>query len=198
MEPKIVAGVDEVGRGSLFASVVAAAVIFPVQPSWEWIKLSSYITEIKDSKQLTAKKRAELSGIIRETCDWSIAEVSADKIDEMNIFRATLYAMFQAVHTLHWKPDLVLVDGSAEIPGLGIAQQAIIDGDNIDKRIAAASIVAKDYRDTLMIEISPSYPEYGLDKNKGYGTKAHKLAIATYGPTALHRKSFRGVSEYVR
>jgi len=194
MEP-IVAGVDEVGRGALAGPVVAAAVIFPYPlPS----SLATCLPEIKDSKLLSRKQRTKLAYLIMDTCDWSVSEVPAEMIDKMNIFNASLYAMAMAVEGLHSQPGLVLVDGKAEIPNFRFPQRAIIDGDQLDKRISAASIVAKNYRDTVMIEIAPSYPEYGFEKHVGYGTKVHKLAIAEFGPSDLHRKTFRGVSEYVR
>lgn len=195
---KIVAGVDEVGRGCLAGPVVAAAVVFPPKSSWEWVKLESYLPEITDSKKLSKKKRQNLANIISETCDCSTHEVSAELIDDINIFQASLKAMRAAVENLHRKPDLLLVDGPSIIPHLDMPQRAIVDGDKLEKVIGAASIVAKVYRDSLMSALAPSYPEYGFEKHVGYGTEFHRKAIALYGPCPLHRRSFRGVKEYVR
>ena len=188
---RIVAGVDEVGRGCLAGPVVAAAVILPTE-RYDWIE------EIKDSKKLSVKKREELADLITEHCIWSIQETPAYKIDDMNILRATLWTMGRAVVDLSVTPDLVLVDGNHTIPGLEIPQEAIKNGDNIHKAIGAASIIAKVNRDAWMRAVHLLHPMYGWDRNKGYGTAEHREAIMVYGPTPLHRLTFRGVAEYVK
>ncbi len=187
---KIVAGVDEVGRGCLAGPVVAAAVILPTE-RYDWID------KIKDSKKLTAKKREQLADLITEHCIWSIQDTPAYKVDDMNILRATLWTMGRAVKALSVTPDLVLVDGKFPIPDLEIPQETIIGGDNIHKAIAAASIIAKVSRDTWMKDVHLLHPMYGWNRNKGYGTEEHREAIMMYGPTPLHRRSFKGVTEYV-
>ena len=187
---RIIAGVDEVGRGCLAGPVVAAAVILPAE-RYNWI------AEIKDSKKLTAKKREQLADLITEHCLWSIQDTSAYQIDDMNILQASLWTMKKAVETLSAIPDLVLVDGNHRIPGLEIPQETIIGGDTIHKAIGAASIIAKVSRDTWMRNVHLLYPMYGWDRNKGYGTAKHREAIMVYGPTPLHRRSFKGVTEYV-
>ena len=187
---RIVAGVDEVGRGCLAGPVVAAAVILPAE-RYDWID------EIKDSKKLTAKKREQLADLITEHCFWSIQDTPAYQIDDMNILQASLWTMKKAIEALSVTPDLVLVDGNQRIPGLEVPQETIIGGDNIHKAIGAASIIAKVSRDTWMRDVHLLHPMYGWDKNKGYGTAAHREAIMVYGPTPLHRRTFKGVTEYV-
>jgi ribonuclease HII len=171
--------------------VVAAAVILPAEPQ-DWI------SEVRDSKKLSAKKREELADLITEHCIWSIEGTPAYKIDDMNILQATLWTMKKAIYALSVTPDLVLVDGPHSIPDLGLPQEAIKNGDNIHKAIAAASILAKVNRDAHMQAMHPLHPMYGWDKNKGYGTQEHREAIMVYGPCPLHRFTFRGVSEYVK
>lgn len=195
---RIVIGTDEVGRGCLAGPVVAAAVILPSDlPPWA--------NEIKDSKLISPKKRAELANKIAEQCVWSIKEVSAVQIDEINILQASLSAMREAVRDIYSRlpsPDsvLVLVDGNHKIPNLDlpVEQQAIIDGDNLHRAIGAASIIAKVYRDLQMMMLGSFYPEYGFGKHKGYGTAEHREAIMVHGPCSLHRKTFRGVYEYIK
>ena len=200
-DSRLVIGVDEVGRGCLAGPVVAAAVILPSDPP-------NWVLEVKDSKKLTAKKRELLASKIRESSVWSVAEMPPEIIDQFNILNATLLAMHRAVlsvfqiakqdRDLSVEDFLVLVDGNQNIPDLTFAQKALIGGDNLSKSIGAASIEAKVYRDNLMKEADTSYPEYGFSKHKGYGTEEHREAIMVYGPCPLHRKTFRGVYEYVR
>jgi ribonuclease HII len=187
--------------------VVAAAVILPEEHGL-------WVDQIRDSKKLTPKKRVELANKITKHCTWAIREVPAHEIDEMNILRATLWAMNKAVHSIYsqlgdkCKPGLILIDGTHVIPteenaGVGwlrfpVEQKAIKDGDNIYKAIGAASIIAKVYRDNYMIGIEHIYPEYGFVKHKGYGTVQHREAIMTHGPCPIHRKTFKGVYEYVK
>lgn len=171
--------------------VVAAAVVLPTE-RYTWVD------EIRDSKKLGPKKREQLAELITEHSIWSIQETPAYKVDDMNILQATLWAMRRAVEALSVTPDLVLVDGKHSIPGLEIPQETIIGGDNINKAIAAASIIAKVSRDAWMRTVHLLHPMYGWDRNKGYGTAEHREAIMVYGPTPLHRRSFKGVSEYVK
>ena len=188
---RLVAGVDEVGRGCLAGPVIAAAAIIPHDLSW--------VGEIKDSKKLTHKKRVELSALITETCHWAIRESPVHVIEESNILKATLWCMRTAVISLgaRVKPDLVLVDGNQRIPDLEFPQETIKNGDNLYKCIGAASIIAKVYRDNYMMGMHAFYPQYNWAQNKGYGTEEHRQAIMEHGITKIHRKTFRGVAEYV-
>lgn len=200
MKHRITIGVDEVGRGSLAGPVVVAAVVLP-EVNYPWI------AEIRDSKKLSAKKREQLSGLIREHCFWTLASADPYQIDEMNIFQATLMCMREAARRLALalmrddREILVLVDGNQTIPNLdlpGVKQQAVVGGDNIHKCIAAASIVAKVHRDQYMVSLDDILPVYGFAKHKGYGTEEHREAIMVHGPSIIHRKTFRGVYEYVK
>lgn len=184
---KFVAGVDEVGRGALFGPVVAAAVILPLS-AWEELAIAG----VKDSKQLSAKKRAELSQTIRATAiDTRIGFATAREIDRINIFHASLLAMKRAVLKLEPQPDLCLVDGRFALPDLGVPQKNIVGGDREFLVIAAASIVAKVWRDELTLRFAQKYPDYDLAANKGYGTQRHRLALQQHGPSPQHRLSFR-------
>ncbi|OEG00380.1 ribonuclease HII [Vulcanibacillus modesticaldus] len=179
---KLIAGIDEVGRGALFGDVVAACVILP--PNLE-------IEGINDSKKLTPKKREELFEVInKEALSIGIGRVEAQIIDEINIKQATLQAMKQAVTTMKVRPEMLLID--AEKINMDIPQISLIKGDSISQSIAAASIIAKVTRDRLCEEWDVLYPEYGLKKHKGYATKLHQEMIKKHGPTPLHRKSFLG------
>lgn len=178
-----IAGVDEVGRGPLAGPVVAAAVILP----------SDYeITGLNDSKKLSEKRREAMDEIIRrEAVSFGIGLIGQDRIDEINILQATYEAMRLALEQLSPAPDMILAD-AVTIPGIETRQLPIIKGDAKSASIAAASIIAKVYRDHLMIEYDSLYPEYGFARNKGYGTKEHINALKEFGPTPLHRKSFIG------
>jgi ribonuclease HII len=181
-----IAGVDEVGRGPLFGPVVAAAVI--LAPGFRFDGLT-------DSKKLTAKKRNELDVEIRANAVcWAIAEVDAETIDRINIRQASLLAMRRAVGQLALCPDYLLIDGRDVIDS-ECRQQAVVHGDAISFSIAAASVLAKVYRDRLLVELDREYPGYGLAQHKGYGCPAHLAALERLGPTALHRKSFRPVAQ---
>lgn len=194
MNNKIVMGVDEVGRGCLAGSVFAAAVILP-----EGNEHHKWISEIRDSKKLSSKKREYLANLIIKNSVWYIEQSWPDQIDRDNILNATLDAMRRAVESasIIQKPELVLVDGNKTIPDLDFPQECIKSGDDIIKAIGAASIIAKVTRDNQMKVLHSVHPEYGWDRNKGYGTKEHREAIRSYGITSLHRTSFRGVAEYV-
>ncbi len=178
---RLIAGVDEVGRGPLAGPVCAAAVILPV---------GLEIDGINDSKKLTEKKRELLyDQIATAAIAWSTAFVDAKTIDEINIRQATHLAMEKAVSQLSKKADILLVDGNDNIP-FSVPYAYIIKGDAKFQSIAAASIMAKVTRDRYMVEMAEQYPGYALEKNKGYGTLAHMEGIRSLGLTPLHRKSF--------
>jgi ribonuclease HII len=181
-----IAGVDEVGRGPLFGPVVAAAVI--LAPGF-------HFNGLNDSKKLTEKKRNELDVEIRANAVcWAIAEVDAETIDRINIRQASLLAMRRAVGQLALRPDYLLIDGRDGID-TECRQQAVIHGDAISFSIAAASVLAKVYRDRLLVELDREYPGYGLAQHKGYPCPAHLEALKRLGPTPLHRKSFHPVAQ---
>jgi len=178
-----ICGVDEVGRGPLAGPVVAGAVILPK---------GCTILYINDSKKLSAAKREELCAVIRkEALAVGIGMVQQDRIDEINILNATYEAMRGAVADLKIRPDLLLND-AVIIPGLEIPQKSIIKGDAKSISIAAASIMAKVFRDRMMVEYDSIYPGYGFASNKGYGSKEHIEALKRLGPCPIHRKSFIG------
>lgn len=198
----ITAGVDEVGRGCLYGPVVAAAV---VMPSTDTLSDETW-KQIKDSKKLTAKKRKELSTYIKNVATtWGIGVASVEEIDEVNILQATMRAMHRALNEAYNKTpfEKVNVDGTYFTPFTPsnlpkpLLHTCIVGGDASDISIAAASIVAKEYRDNLVQELlqqNPDHMVYGLKTNMGYGTKAHIQALYSHGPTAYHRRSFAPVS----
>lgn len=176
-----VAGADEVGRGALFGPVVAGAVI--LGDAFDW-------TGLDDSKKLTARRRAELSDRIRsDAVAWAIGVASVEEIDRLNIRMATHLAIRRAVSGLKIVPRLVLVDGIDE-PLQEIRQLAIVKGDSLSVSIAAASILAKVLRDSMIEEWDATCPGFGLKENKGYGSAAHLEALRVLGPTPFHRKTF--------
>lgn len=186
-EKSIVAGVDEVGRGSLFGPVVAASVAITVS-SIEELK----VIGVKDSKLLSHKRRVEFSQKIKELAiDWQIGLVDNRKIDEINIFQASLLAMGEAVNKLQPSPSVCLVDGKYPLKIIKMPQYNLTKGDLRSPIIAAASIVAKVWRDELIIKYAEEYPNYDLASNKGYGTKKHLDALSKYGASPMHRFSFR-------
>lgn len=186
MNNLIVAGVDEVGRGCLFGPVVAAAVILP-DDSLDYLSNIG----VTDSKLLTAKKRVSLAIEIKKIArDYQIGIASVYEIDRYNILQATFLAMRRAIARLEPQPDLLLVDGNQRIPQLTIEQETIVKGDQTSVEIAAASIIAKVWRDELISRLAKYYTGYDLANNKGYGTKKHKAGLAQYGPTRQHRQSF--------
>ncbi len=184
-----IAGIDEAGRGPLAGPVVAAAVILAADFS---------IPGLTDSKKLSEKQRDRFyPQIFAQAKAVGIGVSSAAEIDQINILQATLLAMRRAVSRLDLSPDYLLIDGITPVP-LEIAQQTIKKGDSRSLSIAAASVVAKVVRDRIMYSFSRHLPDYGLAKHKGYGTKQHREAIAEFGPSWIHRKTFAGVKEHVR
>lgn len=180
----LIAGIDEAGRGSLSGPVVAAAVILPCR---------LFIPYIKDSKKLSSQKRTELyCSILNKAKDVGIGVVEAKIIDRINIAQASFLAMKEAILDLEEVPDYVLVDGF-KIPQLNISQIPLTKGEDKSISIAAASIIAKVYRDNIMIQYDQKYPQYLFKKNKGYGTEEHLKALLKYGPSEIHRKSYKRV-----
>lgn len=181
----LIAGVDEVGRGPLAGPVLAAAVILP--PRFQGMK------GLRDSKKVAAKTREVLyRQIMEQALGVGLAAVSAREIDRLNILKAALLAMKQAVLALSPPPQFLLVDGHLEVP-LELPQQAIVKGDDRSLSIAAASIIAKVSRDRHMHQLDALYPQYGFAQHKGYGTAAHREALGRHGPCPEHRLSFKGV-----
>ena len=184
---KIIAGVDEAGRGPLAGPIVAAAVILPSK-----IKLK----DLADSKMLTAEKRRKLFQQIKEQAvGIGLASIDHLMIDKINIGKADLLAMKQAVQALKPKPDFLLIDGEYFRVNLSIPQSGINDGDKYCASIAAASIIAKVTRDRIMLRLHKKYPQYQFDQHKGYGTEKHLARLKKYGPCPIHRRSFRLVRE---
>ena len=179
----IEAGCDEAGRGCLAGPVVAAAVILPKKYKHP---------VLNDSKKLTAKQRTLLRDeIILSAIDWQVAFIDNNEIDKLNILRASIKAMHNAIAGLRNEPEFLLIDGNRFYPYKNIKYQTIIKGDGLYLSIAAASILAKTYRDDYMDNLHSQYPVYDWIKNKGYPTLAHRKAIEKYGITKYHRKSFR-------
>lgn len=176
-----VCGVDEAGRGPLAGPVCAAAVILdPQRP----------IAGLADSKKLSERRREVLADLIRERAfAWSVAFASVDEIDSLNILQATMLAMRRAVESLAPAPSQALIDGN-RCPPLAIPARAIVGGDALEPSISAASILAKTARDAVMRRIHEAYPQYGLDRHKGYDTAMHRLALQQHGPAPFHRRSF--------
>lgn len=177
----IIAGVDEAGRGPLAGPVFASVVILP---------LDCKIDGLNDSKKLSEKKREYLyDKIIEKAIDYSVASASEKEIDEINILQATFLAMKRALKKIKIRPDIIFVDGNRD-PGFDIKTECVVKGDSLIDSISAASILAKVSRDRFIKELAKDYPEYGFEKHKGYGTKAHYEAINKYGISNVHRKTF--------
>jgi ribonuclease HII len=177
------AGTDEAGRGCLCGPVTAAAVILPPDFKNEFLN---------DSKQLTAKQRYALRPIIeKEAIAWAYAHVSPQEIDEINILNASILAMHKSISALKVQPDFIAVDGNRFKPYNDVAFHCQVKGDATYMNIAAASILAKTYRDDKMRELAIAYPQYGWERNAGYPTKGHRAAIRSHGPTPHHRMTFR-------
>ncbi|MGP1382398.1 MAG: ribonuclease HII [Thainema sp.] len=183
----LLAGVDEVGRGALFGPVVAAAVILQPCHSQRLMDLG-----VTDSKKLTPAKREALVEEIKQAAiDCQIGLASVWEIDRINILQASLLAMKRAISRLQPAPDVCLIDGNQLVPNLAIPQEAWIKGDQRSIAIASASILAKVWRDRLIVRLSTRYPHYHLAQNKGYGSAAHRQALLAYGASKQHRRSFK-------
>jgi len=180
------AGIDEAGRGPLAGPVVAAAVVLdPNKP----------INGLDDSKALKHKVRLVLKDEIQErSIGWALGCADVEEIDRLNILQATLLAMRRAVSNLNMSIDMALVDGNVD-PGLACPTKTIVRGDTKVAAISAASILAKVFRDSVMVSSSEDYPEYGFDRHKGYGTREHLFALKQYGPSTFHRKTFAPVRD---
>ncbi len=188
--PVTTAGVDEVGRGALFGPVVAAAVVLS-----DSARLQLQALGVTDSKRLSPRRREQLVEPIQTLAlDYAVGLASVHEIQRLNVLQATLLAMQRAVRRLRHPPDQCLIDGNQAIPNLGLPQCLVVQGDQKHTEIAAASILAKVWRDTLIIRLDRRYPGYGLAANKGYGSVYHRQAIQRLGVTAQHRHSFKGCS----
>jgi len=197
---RLVVGLDEAGRGPLAGPVTAAAVmvrqfsIFNFQFSKKSKIQNLELTDIRDSKKLSARRREEWYGFLTSHPDikWSVGLASEKEIDRLNILAATKLAMKRALANLAIKPDQLLLDGNFLLEELSVSQTAVVRGDEKIVSCAAASIIAKVTRDRLMLRYHKKYPQYGFDHHKGYGTRQHFRAIKKHGPCVLHRRSFRG------
>jgi ribonuclease HII len=184
---RLEAGCDEAGRGCLAGPVYAAAVILPAAP---------VLPELNDSKQLSGRKREEMRAQIEERAlAWAVACVEPKEIDEINILRASFLAMHRALQQLDPQPEFVLVDGNRFVPYEKTPFQCVVKGDATYASIAAASILAKTYRDQKMKELGEVFPQYLWHKNKGYPTREHRQAIRKYGPNIHHRQSYKLLPE---
>ena len=193
----LICGIDEAGRGPWAGPVVAGAAVFLTRNV-----VPELLAQLNDSKKLTAKKREYLYELLRQEeqaghilC--GIGEASAAEIDELNILQATFSAMRRAVENLPQKPDIALIDGNRLPKDFPCANECFIGGDGRSYSIAAASILAKVYRDRLMSDMAKQYPYYGFEKNAGYGTKAHIAGLRQYGVTPQHRRSYRPIKEFL-
>jgi ribonuclease HII len=190
LDDRLECGTDEAGRGCLAGPVTAAAVILPKFFSHEWLN---------DSKQLSLKKRNLLRPIIEnESICYGVAHVLPSKIDEINILNASILAMHYAIEKLDPIPEYILVDGNKFKKYKNIAHQCVIKGDAKYMNIAAASVLAKTYRDEYMLNLHQKHPEFFWHKNKGYPTKVHRISIQKHGSTKYHRKSFKLLPEQLR
>ena len=184
---RLIAGVDEVGRGPLAGPVVAAAVILPYDGKPSWIRL------VRDSKQLTPSQRESILNCMMESgVALGVGVVSHEVIDERGIAPATRLAMRHAIEQVSIRPEFLLID-YVRLPDVRIPQKSIVNGDSLCLSIAAASIVAKVTRDRLMVELDSQFPGYGLAQHKGYGTREHLEALRKLGPCPIHRKTFEPV-----
>ncbi len=203
-EEVLVVGVDEAGRGPLAGPVVAAAVCYKTASYVIPEELERDFALIRDSKKLSEKQREKIYDLIHEHFSVGVGIVHADTIDRINILEATFLAMKSAIASL--RPQLtknnqrvrdedlyLLIDGNQEIPNLSLRQETVVGGDGTVRSIAAASIIAKVTRDRMILEYDREYPQYGLAKHKGYGTKVHMDALRKYGPSPIHRMSFKPV-----
>jgi len=182
-----IGGVDEAGRGPLAGPVIAAVVV---------LEAAQRIRGVRDSKQLSASRRTELAGRIREQAvAWAVAGADVAEIDRLNILHATLLAMRRAVEQLPFQPGHIRIDGNRapRLPGYPGVVETVVGGDRVCPAIAAASILAKTHRDVLMEQLHRQFPQYGFAAHKGYPTRAHREALMHHGPCCAHRRSFRPV-----
>ena len=202
----IIAGLDEVGRGAWAGPVVAACVTFPLkiitqlqnnsdENGSQLVPSNQPIFSIRDSKTLSKKQRDVLATFIKEKTQWAIGESSNEEIDRLGIGQATRLAMSRSLLELSIEPDHLLIDGREYI-GSPIKQQSIIKGDSLSFSIAAASIIAKVYRDQLMEQYEILYPHYGFRTHVGYGTKHHSAALEQFGPCPIHRQSYKPIQRF--
>ncbi len=183
---RFIAGLDEAGRGALAGPVAVGAVILPVDPG-----LCRTLKGVRDSKQMTALEREAAAPRIQQIAlDWSVALATSDEIDAMGIVPATRLAALRALQDLALLPDYLLTDFRLELPQLDISQTSLVHGDVHCLSIAAASVLAKTARDSLMRQLDLQHPGYGLSQHKGYGTPAHRLALERLGHSPIHRKTF--------
>ncbi len=188
--PFRIAGIDEVGRGPWAGPVTACAVIL------DWATFPKDLAaQLDDSKKLTAKRRAALLPDLTEHATFAVAEASVDEVDALNILQASFLAMRRAVDALPEQPNAALVDGNRD-PGLPCPSRLVIKGDSKSLSIAAASIIAKEHRDEKMAALALDFPDYGWDKNAGYGVKVHREALERLGPTPHHRRSFAPIARF--
>ena len=188
MPPYVIAGTDEAGRGPLAGPVVAAAAVLTIEQRELLLSLG-----LNDSKKLTAKKRDKIFAAMCEAgVEWRAQAASPRVIDRINILNASLWCMKRSVERLRVRPNLVLVDGNRLVPGLAVRQKAVIKGDSRVPAVAAASIAAKVLRDRVMESLDKIYPQYQFAKHKGYPSALHRALVAEYGPSPVHRLSFRG------
>ena len=184
---RLIAGIDEVGRGTIAGPVFAAAVILPLEANISWLSL------VRDSKQLSPRRREYLFELIQQTnIATGIGVVPHTDIDERGIVKATRMAMDRAIDQLPFTPDFLLIDALA-LPDVSLPQKGIVHGDQLSLSIACASIVAKVSRDRYMVELDSLYPDYGLARHKGYATREHLLCLQQLGPCPIHRQSFAPV-----
>ncbi len=190
--PRRVCGVDEAGRGPWAGPVVAASVMFK--------SVAAIPTGLNDSKKLTARARALLAAQLKANPSdilFGIGIATVEEIDSLNIWGATALAMARAARALEETPDIALIDGNLTPPNFPCATQTVIKGDSLSLSIAAASILAKTTRDTMMEEYARQYPQYGFESHAGYGTPAHQEALAAHGPCPIHRRSFKPIRAYL-
>jgi ribonuclease HII len=181
----LIAGIDEAGRGAWCGPVAAAAVILPAS-----LEVQHTLSGVRDSKLMSAKQRQKWAEMIHETAlAWQVGMASHEEIDALGIVPATRLAMQRAVDGLNRQPQYLLID-AVKLPKIPIPQKSIIKGDQQSLSIAAASILAKTARDAVLVQFSQEYPGYGFERHKGYGTRLHQHALAEYGPSPIHRRSF--------